>query len=100
METVALVIIWPLAFLCVLQFRLGKRICISAVEGARNGSSLCVGMGHGLMGYEFRAAKDGWNLFLRKSGELRGNRASCPCWEDPGPPKGAQPHVPAEDILL
>lgn len=99
MEAVTLVIIWALAFLCVSQLRFGKRICISAVEGARNESSHCVGIGHGLMGCEFRAAKDGWNLFLRKSGKLRANRA-CPCWEDPGPPKGAQPHVPAEDIEL
>lgn len=68
-------------FLCVLKLRFGKRICISAVEGARNGSFHCVGLGHGLMDCEFRAAKDGWDLFLnvsRKSGKLRSNRACCP----------------------
>ena len=76
--SIALGIVWAPAFLRVLQSRFGKRICISAVEGARSGSFPCVGTGHGLMGYEFRAANYGRNLFLnvsRKSGDLRGNRA-------------------------
>lgn len=78
LETLTVAIVRPPAFLCVLQSRFGKRVCILGVKGARNGSFHCVGTGHGLMGQEFGAAKYGRNVFLnvsRKSGNLRGNRA-------------------------